>query len=477
VTSLPDIDVIGCSTTLTAPTATDNCSGSITGTTGTLTFNAPTNTTIVWTYTDAAGNSNTQTQKVKVTDNTPPVLSISAPTLTYTPGACGADVAYNVSAVDGCGGAVSLLYSAAAGHYGPGTYTINVSASDVSGNIATGSFTFTVVDAEKPVTPTLTGATGECSVTLTPPTTSDNCDGVVTGTTTDPLTYTVEGTYTVTWTFTDAAGNSTTATQTATVTDSTAIIAGSVFNDHNTNGIADLGDTMATVWTVNLKSGSTVVATTSTVSGAYSFSNLHSGTYTVEIVSQSGWYNTTATTATVSVACGGSATAAGFGEVQLGAGGALSHGFWQSKNGASLYGSTGSSFLTGANEMNLKTAAGGVANVSNYTNYVTFDKTATATNMANMLSAQAAAMRLNISFSPSTKYNLTVTYNSIVYAPGATCANAFGFAKIGDVVAEAVTSLGSAGGNLTVSAGPVRNYQEVLKTILDKACNNLNFAL
>ena len=45
----------------------------------------------------------------------------------------------------------------------------------------------------------LPNATGECSVTVsTAPTATDNCVGSVTGTTTDPLTYTAQGTYTIT---------------------------------------------------------------------------------------------------------------------------------------------------------------------------------------------------------------------------------------------------------------------------------------
>lgn len=58
----------------------------------------------------------------------------------------------------------------------------------------------------------LPAVSDECSATLTAPT-ADN--GTVTGTTTDPVTYTAQGTFTVTWTFTNANG---TITQTQTVT-------------------------------------------------------------------------------------------------------------------------------------------------------------------------------------------------------------------------------------------------------------------
>jgi hypothetical protein len=63
-------DVTGnCSvTSLTAPTATDNCAGTITGTT-TTTFpiTAAGTTLVTWTYNDGHGNISTQTQNVIVT--------------------------------------------------------------------------------------------------------------------------------------------------------------------------------------------------------------------------------------------------------------------------------------------------------------------------------------------------------------------------------------------------------------------------
>ena len=58
----------------TAPTATDNCGGAITGTT-TTTFpiTAQGTTAITWTYDDGNGNTITQTQNVIIDDVTAPV--------------------------------------------------------------------------------------------------------------------------------------------------------------------------------------------------------------------------------------------------------------------------------------------------------------------------------------------------------------------------------------------------------------------
>jgi hypothetical protein len=86
--------------------------------------------------------------------------------------------------------------------------------------------------------------------------------------------------------------------------------------------------------------------------------------------------------------------------------------------------------------------------------------------MAYMLSAQLAAMELNV-------FNGKVAGGSLIYAPGATSANSLGFATVNAVMAEADASLGANG--LTVASGATRTYQEALKNALDRANNNLNF--
>ena len=86
--------------------------------------------------------------------------------------------------------------------------------------------------------------------------------------------------------------------------------------------------------------------------------------------------------------------------------------------------------------------------------------------MAYMLSAQLAAMELNV-------LNGFVNGSALIYAPGTTSANAAGFASVNDVMAEANTELGLHG--LTLSGNAFRSYQEALKNALDKANNNLTF--
>jgi hypothetical protein len=104
-----------------------------------------------------------------------------------------------------------------------------------------------------------------------------------------------------------------------------------------------------------------------------------------------------------------------------------------------------------------------------YAKLKTWLNSATSTNMAYMLSAQLAAMKLNV-------YNNLVDGNSLIYAPGtqsAANANLSGFAKVNDVMNEANGELGAHGS--TPSGSPYRAYQEKLMMALDGANNNTSF--
>ncbi|MBN2891579.1 MAG: T9SS type A sorting domain-containing protein [Bacteroidales bacterium] len=90
------------------------------------------------------------------------------------------------------------------------------------------TITITVEDLLAPVpdVATLSDVTGECSATVaTAPTATDACTGIITGTTSDPLTYTSTGTYNITWTYDDGNGNTSTQNQTVIVTDVEAPVA------------------------------------------------------------------------------------------------------------------------------------------------------------------------------------------------------------------------------------------------------------
>ncbi|PVX45014.1 putative secreted protein (Por secretion system target) [Flavobacterium sp. 103] len=71
VASLPTVNA-ECSVTVTAPTALDNCDGTVTGVSDVgLTFSTAGPHTIVWTYTDSHGKSSSQNQTVNVTSSSP----------------------------------------------------------------------------------------------------------------------------------------------------------------------------------------------------------------------------------------------------------------------------------------------------------------------------------------------------------------------------------------------------------------------
>jgi len=155
----------------------------------------------------------------------------------------------------------------------------------------------------------------------------------------------------------------------------------------------------------------------------------------------------------------------------------LTLGFWSNKNGQSLETKQNLCFL---NSLNLVNGSGTnydpIAGCPNSTaTQIAAAKTslhnwllgANATNMANMLSAQLAAMSLNVATGG-------VNGNALVYAPGAPSANAFGFETINQLITDA-NGLLVAPGNYTVGASARRSTEEKVKTALDKANNNLNF--
>src|SRR4029079_4364736 len=143
-------------------------------------------------------------------------------------GVCSASVTLTApTTADNCG-VQSVSNDHPSSSYTVGTTTVTWTVTDVHGNTNTATQTVTVTDNEAP---TITAAApvsvnndaGVCSasVTLTAPTTADNC-GVQSVSNDHPSSSYPVGTTTVTWTVTDVHGNTNTATQTVTVTDNEA---------------------------------------------------------------------------------------------------------------------------------------------------------------------------------------------------------------------------------------------------------------
>lgn len=231
-------------TELGTPTAEDNCSTVNVTRTGVPLgnfFHVGT-TTITYTAKDGAGNTATATQKVTITENTPPIIKAPADA-SYV---CLSDVpAANPSQAtrgdvfdengvllppappsDNCGipvVTVSETTSGAGSAASPRIILRTFTATDVSGNSASDTQTITVID-DIPPTITLNGAssvTVECHTSFTDPgaSASDNCAGAAV-TVSGSVDINTPGTYTLSYKATDAAGNqSQTLTRTVTVVD------------------------------------------------------------------------------------------------------------------------------------------------------------------------------------------------------------------------------------------------------------------
>ena len=193
-----------CSVTAVAPSTTDACAGSITGTTtDPLTYDAEGSYVINWTFDDGNGNSIVVAQNVIVDDVTIPVT----PTLPTLTGECFV-TASPPTTTDACAGTITGSTTDPTTYSTEGSYVINWTFDDGNGNSIVVAQNVVVDDVTDPVTPTLPDLTGECSVTAVAPTTTDACAGTITGSTTDPLTYSTQGTFVINWTFDDGNGNS-----------------------------------------------------------------------------------------------------------------------------------------------------------------------------------------------------------------------------------------------------------------------------
>src|SRR5690606_37162579 len=169
-----------CSASVSAvPTATDNCGGTINGTTeDALTYTEQGTYTVTWTFDDGNGNTSTQTQTIIVDDITAPVADVAElPTVT---GECSATVSVVPTATDNCGGSINGTTEDALTYTEQGTYTVTWTFNDGNGNISTQTQTVIVDDVTAPVADIaeLPTVTGECSATVAVvPTATDNCGG------------------------------------------------------------------------------------------------------------------------------------------------------------------------------------------------------------------------------------------------------------------------------------------------------------
>ncbi|NEN24628.1 T9SS type A sorting domain-containing protein [Cryomorpha ignava] len=225
VEDLPEItNLCGEPVTVTAPTATDNCAGTLTGTTDT-TFPITTPgsiTTITWTFDDGSENIITQTQDVMITlDFIAPVADLDV--LPDVTDECSVASLTSPAATDGCSGAIIGTTTTVLPITTQGTTVVTWTYTDENGNVLTQDQNVILTDTTDPV-PDIASLPDEtqCSeATLTAPTATDDCAGNLTGTTSTSFPITAPGTTVVTWTFDDGNGNFVTQDQNVSIQDVT----------------------------------------------------------------------------------------------------------------------------------------------------------------------------------------------------------------------------------------------------------------
>lgn len=208
-------------------------------------------------FTTTGGCDSTVTLHLTIVSS-PATAAIS--TQNSNTGCPGTGVALNAIA-DGGTGAIStyqwlqngnVLTVTSAGNFtalSSGAYSVKITDAN-NCSVTSGIIAVTVADALAPVPnqPELPVLRAACALTVSQlPTATDNCAGTVTAVTTDPLTYTTQGTYVIHWTYADGNGNSITQEQTVIISDITAPV---VTAPQNIAVAADAGKCSASV-TIN----------------------------------------------------------------------------------------------------------------------------------------------------------------------------------------------------------------------------------
>jgi hypothetical protein len=239
------------------------------------------------------------------------------------------------------------------------------------------------------------------------------------------------------------------------------------FYDTNTNGSLDGGEPEIVGWEVIVGAQATFPAISETKLTPVSII-VSPGCYTAQEGDATSWIHTTQKIKSDNVVANGTTTIQ-FGNVCLGAGGGLTLGFWSNKNGQALITSTDLQHLR--DDFCLRNADGSEFNPTTAAQVKSFLLGATATNMANMLSAQLTAMYLNTAHG-------FVNGGALVFAGSnpSGCSvpvNGNGFITVNALIADAAAELCAHG--LVLAGNPERACQEFKKNALDKANNNLNF--
>lgn len=215
------IDIIStnCNVDIGVASATDNCGGLI------PTNNAPAIfglgiTPVIWTVTDASGNTVSATQLVTVSDTIAPINNAPADVTVNTDlNLCTASGVVLGVPITGDNCTVAVVTNNAPVNFQIGTTTVTWSVTDSASNTTLSNQLVTVNDNQSPtITPPPDLVSNSCTIVLGNPTITDNCS--FTFTNDAPVSFST-GTTTVTWTASDTYGNTVTATQLVTFNDTT----------------------------------------------------------------------------------------------------------------------------------------------------------------------------------------------------------------------------------------------------------------
>jgi hypothetical protein len=254
-------------------------------------------------------------------------------------------------------------------------------------------------------------------------------------------------------------------------------LTGAKYYDADASGTLTAGDTPLKNWLVNISGAVTGSACTSG-NGTFGFlANANSGPFTVVEGLPAGWTATAGTTRQGTVLTSDIAVDP-FLNLCVGAGGGLTLGYWSNKNGL---GRLADSDFVALNALYLRNSNGSnrdfLGNLAqNKSDLSAWLLSATATNMANMLSVQLAAMKLNVlkgGVSASALAQAGVRPQACINKGLATRVSSIGFYTIGNLLLDADQALQLFPN--TVAASDERSCEEYLKNALDKGNNNLNF--
>ncbi|TMI84268.1 MAG: T9SS type A sorting domain-containing protein [Bacteroidetes bacterium] len=236
------------------------------------------------------------------------------------------------------------------------------------------------------------------------------------------------------------------------------------FYDANVNGYPDPGEEPMGGVAFTL-TGNGITRTQKTDNdGKAAFTNLPDGVYVIREKVPSGYYASIADSQTVYLF--GRGATANFGNVCIGAGGAKGMGFWASKNGEAALNNSGKleDALWWLRYWGLRNADGTDFDPYTYSQLKTWLLGASAKNMNYMLSAQLAAMYLNIELG-------YVSYDRYIYTPG--CFWWGNFMNVYNLIWYTNSYLSY---KTTVDGkDPERGYVDCLKTAFDNANKDLTF--